>query len=241
MEFADHILVALFVVVYPLAGIAGFRRLLQRLANGYTVDRMSIYRATMIGHWCLLFLALVCWAMAGRPWSALGLHWIGGWRMLAGALVVLAVVIFLLLQLCALARANETSIARLRGRFGHLAAVVPRSAGELRRFYSVSLTAGIAEEVLWRGFLIWYLAQAMPMFAAALLATLAFGLAHAYQGWRQLPAITAVGALLAALYILTGTLWASIVLHFAIDALQGRLGFAIDRRHRQMTAMAVRA
>ncbi len=38
------------------------------------------------------------------------------------------------------------------------------------------------EEVLWRGFLILYLSQFMPVWVAAVVSGVSFGLAHAYQG-----------------------------------------------------------
>ena len=69
-----------------------------------------------------------------------------------------------------------------------------QNGNELARFYGLSITAGIVEEVLWRGFLIWYLSQFMPVWGAALISTIGFGLAHAYQGLRQVPQITIVGA-----------------------------------------------
>lgn len=228
---ADHLYAFLFVVVYPVAGVFGFRRLLRRIAAGHSVDRVHVYRNAMIGQWTLLVVALLLWWSAGRPWSGLGLYWTGepAWAMAVAATFVVAVVAILLRQLREVGRPDARTLSALRGRLGRLEAVMPRTPAELRRFYALSFTAGIVEEVLWRGYLIWYLSQFWSLGAAALIATLAFGVAHAYQGWRQVPSITAVGAALTALYLLTGTLWASIVLHVAIDVLQGRLGYGIVR------------
>jgi membrane protease YdiL (CAAX protease family) len=86
------------------------------------------------------------------------------------------------------------------------------------------------EEILWRGFLIWYCDQYLPLWTAALLVTLAFALAHAYQGLAQLPAIVLVGGAFAGLYLLTGSIWLPIVLHAAIDILQGRMVYEVLRR-----------
>jgi membrane protease YdiL (CAAX protease family) len=228
---ADHLFALVFVVAYPIAGIFGFRRLLRRIAAGQPVDRLHVYRNTMIGHWTLLVMASLLWWTAGRPWSGLGLYWSSdpAWAIgVAGAFVVLAILV-LLRQLREVGLTDGLTASRLHDRLGSLEAVVPRTAPELRRFYAVSFTAGVVEEVLWRGYLIWYLSQFWSLGIAALASTLAFGVAHGYQGWRQVPSIIAVGAALAGLYLLTGTLWASIALHIAIDVLQGRLGYEITR------------
>lgn len=238
VSFIDHVFVALFVFAYPLAGVAGFRRMLRRLAEGRQLNRGEIYRNTMIGHWLLLAFALAIWFAADRRWSELGLGWSMNWRFVAGVAGVLIAVTMLTNQLREVAGADKRAVAKLRQRFGRLAAIVPGNRAELRRFYAVSVTAGIVEEVLWRGFLIWYLGNFWPLWAAALFAAVGFGLAHAYQGWRQVPMVTGAGALLTALYLLTGTLWLSIALHAAIDILQGRLAFEIKRRHRDMEAAA---
>lgn len=237
----DHVFVALFVVAYPLAGAAGFRRLLKRMAAGWALDRRQIYRNTLIGHWLLLVVALSIWVGAGRPWAALGLGFSADWRFLAGLVAVLVAVCLLLLQVRQARRADGDALGRMRRQFGRLAAIVPRDRAELLRFYAVSITAGVVEEVLWRGFLIWYLAQFCTAGMAALVAALAFGIAHAYQGWRQVPIIIAVAALLTALYLLTGTLWLSILMHIAIDVLQGSLAFEIQRRHLDLRGTAARS
>lgn len=228
----DHLFVIAFVIAYPIAGLFGFRRLQRRLAAGHAVDRLHVYRNTMIGHWVLLLLALLLWWAAARPWSTLGLHRDGqpAWSIALGVAFVVIVVVVLLQQLRQVARTDSEELPGLERRLGNLEAVVPRTPAELRRFYAVSVTAGIVEETLWRGYLIWYLAQFLSLGLAALVSTLAFGVAHAYQGWRQVPSITAVGAALTGLYLLTGTLWASIALHIAIDVLQGKLGYQIIRR-----------
>ena len=228
---ADHLFVFVFAVAYPVAGVFGFRRLMRKIAAGHPVDRLHVYRNTMIGHWALLVIALLLWWTAGRPWSGLGLYWSSepAWETALGAAFVVIAIAVLLRQLREVGRTDARTLAKLRNRLGSLEAIVPRSPSELRRFHAVSFTAGVVEELLWRGYLIWYLSQAWSLGVAALLSTVAFGIAHGYQGWRQVPSITAVGAALTGLYLLTGTLWASIALHIAIDVLQGRLGYAITR------------
>ena len=97
-----------------------------------------------------------------------------------------------------------------------------------RAFDAVSVTAGVCEEVIFRGFLIAYLMAALgaPFWVAGLLSSVIFGFAHAYQGPAGIPRTAAVGGMLAILYGLTGSLWAPIVAHAVIDITSGRIAFA---------------
>ena len=85
--------------------------------------------------------------------------------------------------------------------------------------------------MLWRGYLIWFLNQYLPLWAAALISTLGFGVAHAYQGAQSIAKITVVGAVFTVIFILSGSLWLPIILHAAVDLLQGRMAYTVITRH----------
>ncbi len=74
---------------------------------------------------------------------------------------------------------------------------------------------------MYRGFVLWYLFQLMPVWAAVIVSAIAFGLGHSYQGSGGVVRVTALGLAFAALYILTGSIWVPIVGHILLDALQG--------------------
>jgi hypothetical protein len=230
MTLLDHGLVFIIAIVYPIAGFVGFRRLLRRVAAGESINRSQLYRNTIIGHWTLLLICMAMWAGAARPWSALGFNLqLDLWFAIGAALTALGIAA-LLMQLRQVKNAAQEEINGLKERFGKLSIILPQNGNELARFYGLSITAGIVEEILWRGFLIWYLGQFMPLWAAALVSVIGFGLAHAYQGVANLPQVTAVGAAFTGLYLLTGSIWLPIILHAAVDILQGRLAYNVIYR-----------
>lgn len=230
MTFIDHLFVIVFAVIYPIAGFIGFRRLLKRIENGASFDRGDLYRNTAINHWILFAFALLLWSNTERPWSWLGIELsFDRWTLVALALTIAAIVA-LLVQVRQIATAERQDLEQIKAQFGKMALIIPQNGNELVRFNLLSITAGIVEEILWRGFLIWYLSQIMPLWTAALLSSIGFGLAHAYQGWVQLPKITLVGAVLAGLYILSGSIWLPMLLHASVDILQGRLAYAANQR-----------
>jgi len=230
MTLLDHGLVFIIAIVYPIAGLFGFRRLLRRVAAGESVNRSQLYRNTIIGHWTLLLMCMAMWAVAARPWSALGLGLQLDLRFGFGVALTILGVVVLLMQARQVKSATQEQLDGIRKRFGKLSLIIPHNGQELARFYGLSITAGIVEEILWRGFLIWYLDQFMPLWAAALVSTIGFGLAHAYQGLAHLPQLTAVGAAFAGLYLLTGSIWLPVILHAAVDILQGRLAYDVIYR-----------
>jgi len=98
--------------------------------------------------------------------------------------------------------------------------LIPRSKKEKRYWFFVSLTAGIGEEIVFRGFL-FFLLQAvfpnMPMPLMLVIVSVIFGIAHAYQGIRGMIRSTIVGALLGGLFLVTGSLIPAMFIHFMLD------------------------
>ena len=230
MNLFDHVFIFVIAIVYPIVSFISFRRLLKRVAAGETVDRSQLYRNTIIGHWTLFIVGMAIWAFAARPWSAMGFGLqLDLWFTLATVLTIIGVV-FLVMQLRQVNAAPQKKIDGYREQFGNLAILLPRNGNELARFYGLSITAGIVEEVLWRGFLIWYLNQFMPLWAAALVSAVGFGLAHAYQGMANMPQLIMVGLLFSALFVISGSVWLPIIMHAAVDILQGRLAYGVMYR-----------
>jgi membrane protease YdiL (CAAX protease family) len=231
--YADHVFVLLFAVVYPVAGYISFRRLLDRIEAGLQADRANLYRHTIVGHWLLVAIGLYIWWRSSRSLEDLGFGPAGGGSgFLLAALIVAGAVYLLAAQLRAARRADRDWLDSADRSFGVLRHLLPRSPAELRGFYAVGITAGIAEEILWRGYLIPYLAAYMGMTLAVLAGIVGFGLAHAYQGLASTPRIMLVGAVLTGLYLLSGSLWLPMLLHVLIDVMQGRLAYDVMIRRK---------
>ena len=110
--------------------------------------------------------------------------------------------------------------ARLSRPLEALSWYLPDSPAERRWFAAVAVSAGVCEEVLYRGFLLRYLTVLLPGLGgtgAVLVAALVFALAHTYQG--ALGAVTtAVMALgLTALFVISHSLWLPIMVHILVD------------------------
>jgi membrane protease YdiL (CAAX protease family) len=103
-----------------------------------------------------------------------------------------------------------------------LAQLLPKTPREKLLFFFLSLSAGAGEELAYRGFLIPALASSLgSVWAGALVSSVFFGLLHAYQGWLGIVRTAFLGFVLAASFILSGTLWPAILAHAILDVMVG--------------------
>jgi len=232
MTIFDHVFFLAIAVAQPIVGYISFNRLVRRVEAGETISPSHLYDTTMAGHWSLFAVLLAIWFFTERSWDALGFGLELNAGFLAGLLICIAVVVLLWQQLLGLRKASSDKLEKYRGHLGRLEFLFPRNGNELARFYVLSLTAGIVEETIWRGFVFWYMAHVMPLWAAAIVSAVGFGLAHAYQGASNVPKIILVGAVFAALYYITGSLWLPMILHAVFDMLQGRTVYELLRARR---------
>jgi len=108
---------------------------------------------------------------------------------------------------------------RLRKWIPDFAALIPTTGRERLLFAAVALSAGICEEIVYRGWLLFALHGIFGLtgVAAVLIAAALFGLAHQYQGPLGVFSAALAGLVFCILYVLTGSLLVPIILHSLID------------------------
>ena len=231
MTLLDHIFVLIFAVIYPIFGLIGYRRFLRKVEAGVPPNRANMYLETTLYEWLLFVMAMIVWVIGDRAWTDLGLNFELNTRELIGAALTVVAIGLLFVQVRQVARGSEEELQETEESFGELLIMMPANGRELARFNLLSITAGIVEETLWRGFLFWYLGHFVPLWIAAIISTVGFGLAHSYQGLANVPRVALVGAVFSGLYLLTGSLWLPIILHAVVDLLQGRMVHDVLRRN----------
>lgn len=106
--------------------------------------------------------------------------------------------------------------------------LVPKAIPEILAWIAVSVSAGICEELIYRGYLQQQLHALGGNLSLAVLAQgLIFGLMHSYQGWKSATVICVIGMLLGALAAWRKNLRANILVHTWVDIWEGWLKFAI--------------
>lgn len=220
----DHALAAVLFVALPLEGARIMGKLNRAIAAGDRNARWREYLSTMAIQWGLIAVLLVVWFREGRALSALGFALPLWARTVAGLGLTALVLAFLVQQWGAIQKLDADGRARLRAQLGQAVPLLPRTDREVFGFKLLSITAGICEEVLYRGFLIWYLATWLGPWPAALVGAIGFGLAHWYQGRAGVLKTGLIGAIMGAFYLATGSLLWPAIVHAAIDLQGGAAG-----------------
>jgi membrane protease YdiL (CAAX protease family) len=234
-DFGPAALAAVVVAGYlvvgePVVGHVLHRRFEDRMRTDARARR-SFYVRLLILEWGLSLLVLVVFLAAPDvDGGQLGLRWPKAWPgwVTGGACLLLVgfvVVSTRALRSGALAAQPPPGPRPGEGRHSEPAvqstvALLPRSAGERRLFAVVGATAGICEEWLYRGFFLAVVAAVVPGLASGWLvvvAAVAFGAAHAYQGLAGVLLTGVLWGVFAALYLQTGSLLLPVLLHAAVD------------------------
>lgn len=230
MYFVDHVFILLLFVLQPILSAFEYRSIIALTKAGQPVDRVRFYRQTMLMEWTFLVLLIAAWYDFRRPLSELGFVTSGGLWFWIGTAACIAFVGYLVYAWQSVKKASAAEKAEHAESFGNLVNFIPHTRRELRNFYAVSVTAGIVEEIVYRGFVFWYLGQYMPLWAVIAVSSIAFGLGHSYQGPGGALKAGLVGVAFGILYIATGTIWVPIIAHALLDALQGAATYEVLRK-----------
>jgi membrane protease YdiL (CAAX protease family) len=211
----SHALVVYMVAIWPVLGRARYRSLQKKLRDEDAGARTRVYRRMILHQWTIVMAVMVIMVLGSIPPATLGLRkpdeaWLEATTLLVLLAAIGASALFFRWK-------ADGMVKRLLKMAG---AILPVTARERWLFVAISIGAGISEEMLFRGFLLYYLDQHFPGLdsgAQILMSGLVFGWAHLFQGWRGIALTGMLGAAFALLYIATGSLLSPIVIHAAID------------------------
>lgn len=220
----DHLLAVVVVVAIPLLGRWNYRRFRELIATGGPDARYRQYGKEIRRQWVIAAGFVAIWLGLGRSLAGLGLTLPLGTGGLWGAGTTVLVVAFLLRQWRTVGRMTPEELAPYAGQVDAFRDLLPHTDREAARFRGLAVTAGVCEEIVFRGYLIAYLAAYLPVWPAAVLGGVAFGVAHAYQGVPGMIKTGATGVFTGVLYVGTGSLVWSMLIHAAIDLHGGGVG-----------------
>lgn len=225
--YFDHALFALLLGITIAEYGWVWPRFLERVAAGTPNARIQFYRAAVLSQWLITLALLAYWFWHGRPWSwlLLGPFQLLRWSM--GIAVALLLAGFLFWQRTAVLK-SEKAIAKVRPQLEGASPLLPHTCAENRLFKVVSITAGVCEEVLFRGFLLWYFAVWTGTAGGVLLSSLVFGFGHLYLGRTHVLKTTIAGLFFAGLAVASSSLWPGMLVHAAMDWNSGEMGYRIQ-------------
>jgi len=189
--------------------------------------RLAVYRSIMYYLWAptLVLGGLIYGGELSLQDIGLQWHWNLGSQI---GLVALALIAGYILIATKQVREDTKKHPEMRKQFEFVAWLMPTTKKESQYFiWGVSITAGVCEELLFRGYLMNFLSQYLPVYGAVLLSSLAFGLPHIYQGPLHVIRTAVMGLVMALVYLATDSIFIPIVLHALLDIYGGILAYIV--------------
>jgi membrane protease YdiL (CAAX protease family) len=226
----DLALVILITVIWPLAEWLGYYpRSLRAIAAGVPGARARFYRNAILPQWAFTACVAALWAVRGRPWAALRIGWGTPLQTAVGGGLAAAMLVLIWRQWRAIL-ARPASLKAVRRSLANVEPLMARTPGEMRGACLMSLTAGICEEFLFRGFVMAYFQSLLPggwsgLILAALISSILFGFGHVYLGARQIWVSAIAGAVATVIVLAAGSIWPAVLVHAATDLNSFDLGY----------------
>jgi len=225
LSTAAWVLLLIMVIGFPIESEISTRFTKPRIIAGKPHMRLYTYFYTAAFLWVFAF-AVLAFAISGQiEWAELGFQFVADVPTLITCAVCAVVIGFFGLQLYKI-HTDQNVRRKYREAMateGDAFYFLPQTYTEYRFFSLLGVTAGITEEIIFRGFLIWALATFMPLWGAAVFSLLIFTFMHRYQGGKGMAQVLAIGGVITVLYVISGSLYPLIILHIAVDVLNNML------------------
>ena len=211
--------------ILMLAGFAGWtfgaKILADQMRAASNPNRVRVYLITIFVEWFFFVLVVAGVRRSGASvLLVLGDHWHSARQVLRDIGIAAGFWVVALALLWTFGR-----LLRVGAPGRNMQFIFPHGPAEVALWIALSVTAGICEETIFRGYLqrqFMALTKSAP--AGILLSAAALGAAHAYQGFRMVILIGLFGAMLGILAYWRGSVRPGMIVHAWQDSLGGVVG-----------------
>jgi uncharacterized protein len=233
-HWVDHIIAFLFCIALPLYAA---RQRIKGTSFIYfnSEQKKQIYISGSFSLFIMGAIVVSVWLIFRRPLAELGLTQprdFRSWWWLA-IIFVLAYLVDTVITL-----SSKKNIDEAVDNWKKRTPFLPTKNSELPEYFLMCFSAGVFEEIVYRGYLVnycWYLFEGSDyrQMIAVLLPALAFSIAHFYQGAKAVLKIFFLAVFFGYLFIFSGSLLIVMILHFLVDAIGGLLTIKYMKEHDQ--------
>lgn len=220
------ILLIALIVLYPILGVKVIKKLKKSYVDGDTNRKVIFYREQIFWSWIPLFLIFLLIPISGVNLADIGLKWNPTNISSLSKWIVYPVIGFYLLHLfqniyhIIVFKTNNKKREKIaEGIADDFKWFLPITKKEKRVWNYLSISAGITEEILYRGYFFFALAIIFPalnLVSILLVTTLIFGIGHIYLG-KEVIKSTLLGLFFGIYYIVFDSVIPVIIIHIAQD------------------------
>ena len=224
----DHLLVLVFGVLLPYIAVFHSQPELKNIIFN-TTEKIQVYYSNSLLQWIGVIAIGTLWYFKDRSFIDLGLESPQmtsiSWGLIAGFIIWYIFDTWWELR-------NDIQVAATVKKWRNNIPFLPENWQELSHFSFVAITAGVCEEIIFRGFCIqyflaWNQDNLLGTWLAILLPAFLFSIGHVYQGYSAVLKTFLMAILLGWVFILTQSLWIPMLLHFLVDIISGYLAMRV--------------
>ncbi len=224
MIYIEVILWSYFLIL-PIYVFFTFEKEKEKLIHNPSF-RTKYYHSIILFLWLPTLVLMTLIYFDAHSLNSIGLRWEFGLANQVAVVLTLLLSVYIwfsIKQIHKNKKAKETFLEQIEcGAY-----LMPINVKEVRWFIGVCISAGICEEILFRGYLMSVFGEHMPVYAAVILSSIVFGLPHIYQGAVNVIKTGFFGAVMAVIYLVTESIIIPIVLHILVDMYFGIMFYTI--------------
>ena len=220
----DHLI--FFVVCVFLPGMALMS------ANGPEIDirpnlpeKKHIYFSNGLMLWIGALLVITNWNWVGRSWELLGVNW----PTISTTVIIMCSLLLVIYAFDSFWNVlNYDKQHKEEEASAMLEQVLPESWKEYGQFIFLAISAGVCEEIVYRGFLVNYFLEITRSFTfgpylAIIIPSIIFSVSHLYQGWLNVVKIFSLSILFCGIFLFSHSLLLVVAIHVFVDLASGAL------------------
>ncbi|MGJ8679818.1 CPBP family intramembrane glutamic endopeptidase [Paraglaciecola sp.] len=210
----------LIVSIFCMVMISVLDKSKQKIVSNKT-SLSRVYLEGIVILWLPVFFLVVHLVFSPLSLASIGITWASHWQSISSVCILILIIVYFILSSFSLVKDEKSQIS-FAEQMSSLAWFMPRNKNQLVLFtLGLSVSAGVCEELIFRGYLLQLLTEYIGLLGAALLSSVIFGLCHLYQGWANVCRTGLIGLVFCGVYIFTETLIIPIILHIAMDVYGG--------------------
>jgi membrane protease YdiL (CAAX protease family) len=223
--------ILLFALAYPLSGYRQ-QKLLINDSLKKTGNKIKWYGRTVLWSWIPTLVIILVVVMSGFKLRHIGLKPINlatsgmsNWVIYSVFLIYILYLSYNLYSIIILAISHESRTESIHQIPQRMRPMLPVTKKERQMWVFVSITAGITEEIQYRGYLFFafsLLFPSIPLWGVLIISTLLFGIGHIYQG-KSAVRPTLAGFMFGFMYIIFDSIVPIILVHIIQDLVVTRL------------------
>lgn len=223
-NWVDHILAFLFCIGIPLQGALQRRKGFEGMVFS-SEQKKRFYISGSFSLFVMGAVVMSVWLIFKRPLPDIGLTQPGNFRLWWWMVIV-----FVLLYLgdTVITLSSKKGIDESIENWKKRTPFLPTKRIELPEYFLMCFSAGVFEEIVYRGYLInycWYLFEGYnyQQLLSVFLPAFVFSIAHFYQGGKAVIKIFVLAVVFGYLFIFSGSLLIVMILHFLMNVIGGLL------------------